>query len=159
MSGRDAAVRRAEAEITAYLEGLTGTPDVLAVERDDNRWLLRLAGTSRDVTTIWFTLRERTLAYETQFLPAPQENLPELYEFLLLRNERLYGVHFALCEERDVFLLGQMPVEAVTAGELDRVVGTLYAVVEDLFPCALRLGYASLLGAAQEGDGTPEAGG
>jgi hypothetical protein len=42
-----------------------------------------------------------------------------------------------------VFLRGELPVAALTAGELDRAIGTLYATVEQVFRGLLRIGFAS----------------
>ena len=83
------------------------TPTVRAVERvegDERRWFVRLAGDDKDVTTVWITLGQRTLRYETYVMPAPEENAGELYEHLLRRNERLIGAHFSIGTEDAVFL-------------------------------------------------------
>ncbi|RLE22449.1 MAG: YbjN domain-containing protein, partial [Actinobacteria bacterium] len=42
-----------------------------------------------------------------------------------------------------VYLRGEMPVTQVTLDELDRVLGTLYAQVEECFQALLRIGFAS----------------
>lgn len=122
-------------------------PVVVAVERDresgERRWFVRLRGEEKDVFTIWFTLRQRTLHYETYVMPAPEENEGALYEHLLRRNRHLYGAAFAIGEEDAVFLVGQLANDAVTEEELDRVLGSLYAWVERFFRPAMRIGFAS----------------
>jgi len=119
----------------------------LAVDRDPDlrRWYLRLRGEDRDFTTIWITLGQRTLQYETYFMPAPDEAHQEVYEYLLRRNHRLFGMRFSIGAEDAIYLVGQMPLSAVDEGELDRVVGSTYAYVEQYFRPALRLGFASRL--------------
>jgi len=102
-----------------------------------------MKGEQKDTFTIWFTLRQRTLHYETYVMPAPEENHQEFYEHLLRRNLKLYGAAFAIVEEDAVFLVGQLANEAVTDNELDRILGSLYAWVEQFFRPALRIGYAS----------------
>ena len=42
-----------------------------------------------------------------------------------------------------MFLRGELPLGAVTAEELDRAIGTLYATVEQVFQGLLRIGFAS----------------
>ena len=42
-----------------------------------------------------------------------------------------------------VFLRGELPVTQVTLAELDRVLGTLYAQVEQCFQALLRIGFSS----------------
>ena len=69
-------------------------------------------------------------------MPAPEENAGALYEHLLRRNERLVGAHFSIGIEDAVFLRGELGVAALTEAELDRVIGTLYATVEQMLPAA-----------------------
>jgi hypothetical protein len=142
-----AALARLEAQIDAWLAEFAGShPAVRAVDRadgDEVRWYVRMAGEDKDVTTVWLTLGQRTVRYETYVMPAPEENVAELYEHLLRRNDRLVGAHFSIGSEDAVFLRGELPVAALTAAELDRVIGTLYATVEQVFRGLLRIGFAS----------------
>lgn len=137
-----------EARIDAWLaDQLAHNPVVAAVERDresgERRWFVRVAGEEKDVFTVWFHLRQRTLHYETYVLPAPEENHARFYEHLLRRNLKLYGAAFAIGDEDAVFLVGQLDNAAVTRDELDRILGSLYAWVEQCFRPALRIGFAS----------------
>lgn len=120
-------------------------PLVLAVDRlaDDRRWFVRMRGDEKQVTTVWLWLRQRTLHYETQFMPAPEENREACFEYLMRLNNRLYGMRFAIGDEDAVYLVGQMPLSALNDGELDRIVGSAYAYTEQWFRPAMRLGYAS----------------
>ena len=98
------------------------------------RWFMRMRGEEKDITTVWLTLGQRTMRYETYVMPAPEENAAELYEHLLRRNERLVGAHFAIGVEDAVFLRGELPDVALSEAELDRILGTLYATVEQMLP-------------------------
>ena len=122
-----------------------GNPVVAAVDRDpaERRWYVRMRGEQKDTFTLWFTLRQRTFHYETYVMPAPEENHAEFYEHLLRRNETVVGAHFSVGAEDAVFLRGELPVAAVDAGELDRILGTVYATVELCFRPALAIGFAS----------------
>ena len=102
-----------------------------------------MAGEDKDITTVWITLGQRTLRYETYVMPAPEENAAEVFESLLRRNERLVGAHFSIGIEDAVFLRGELPLAVVTANELDRAIGTLYATVELVFRALLNIGFAS----------------
>jgi hypothetical protein len=102
-----------------------------------------MRGEAKEFITLWFTLGQRTLRYETYVMPAPLEHVAEVYEQALRRNERLVGAHFAIGVEDALFLRGELPLVALTEAELDRVVGSMYAYVEQAFPSLIRLGYAS----------------
>jgi hypothetical protein len=137
-----------DARIDAWLaEQLAQNPVVAAVDRDlgsgERRWFVRVRGEQKDVFTIWFHLRQRTLHYETYVMPAPEENHAAFYEHLLRRNLKLYGGAFAVGDEDAVFLVGQLDNAAVDEVELDRVLGSLYAWVEQCFRPALRIGFGS----------------
>ena len=104
---------------------------------------MRVRGEQKDVFTIWFHLRQRTLHYETYVMPAPEENHAAFYEHLLRRNLKLYGAAFAIGDEDAVFLVGQLANADVDDDELDRILGSLYEWVEQFFRPALRIGFAS----------------
>jgi hypothetical protein len=119
---------------------------IVAVDRgepNERRWYVRMRGEDKDFTTIWLTLGQRTLRYETYVMPAPEENAAELYEHLLRRNNQLVGCHFSIGLEDAVFLRGEIPVSILDEAELDRIIGTLYATVELCFRGLLRIGFAS----------------
>jgi hypothetical protein len=124
---------------------LIESPVIAAIDHDpeQRRWFIRIKGEEKTVTTVWLTLRERTLHYETHFMPAPEENIQELYELLLRANARLFGMRFAIGDEDAIFLVGQMPLGAVDEDELDRIVGSTYAYAEQYFRPAMSIGYAS----------------
>lgn len=120
-------------------------PIVLAVDHDRpaSRWYIRLSGDEKTVTTVWLTLRQRTLHYETYFMPAPEENVEALYEYLLRLNARLFAMRFSIGAENALYLVGQLPVTAIDEDELDRIIGSAYAYSEQYFRPAMRIGYTS----------------
>ncbi len=116
---------------------VTRDPDV------ERRWYVRIAGEQRDFTTVWMTLGQRTLKYESYVLPAPEENQRDLFEFVLRLNHRLVGAQFGIGPEDAIFLTGELPVAAVNEGELDRIIGSIFEYVERYFRPMLHLGFAS----------------
>jgi hypothetical protein len=107
------------------------------------RWYIRMRGEEKDFITVWLTLGQRTLRYETYVMPAPEENAQKVNELLLRRNDTLVGCHFSIGGEDAIYLRGELPDVAVDEDELDRVLGTLYATVEANFRPLLRLAFAS----------------
>ena len=105
--------------------------------------MIRVTAEEKEIFSIWFHLRQRTLHVETYLMPAPEENLAQTYEYLLRRNLRLNAFSFSIGSEDAVFLVGQIPVQWVTEAELDRLFGSVYAYVEQSFRPAMRLGIAS----------------
>jgi hypothetical protein len=160
----DEALARLERSIDRWLAGFqAGNPDIAAVDRGEpadaeRRWYVRMRGDEKEFITVWFTLGQRTLRYEAYVMPAPEENVVELYEQLLRRNERLVGAHFAIGVEDAIFLRGELPNSALTEAELDRIIGSLYACVEQSFPGMIRLGFASRFRPSGGDDGGATAG-
>ena len=136
-----------QSDIDGWLAEIADAHDhILAVDRttdDDVRWYVRMRGDDKEFTTVWLRLGQRTLRYETYVMPAPEENDGELYEHLLRRNNSLVGAHFSIGIEDAVFLRGEIPLSLVTIDELDRILGTLYATVEQCFQMLLRIGFRS----------------
>ena len=122
---------------------LEANPVVAAVDRDMElrRWYVRLAGEEKATFTVWLTLGQRTLHYESYFMPAPEENVERVYEYLLRLNTRLFAMRFAVGEEDAVYLVGQMPLSALDEDELDRILGSAYAYSEQYFRPAMRIGF------------------
>ena len=119
---------------------------IVAVDRSpggDVRWFVRMRGEDKDFTTVWLTLGQRTLRYETYVMPAPEENHAELYEHVLRRNDRLVGARFSIGVEDAIFLRGEVSVDQVDFERLDQLLGTLYAQVEQCFTGMIRIGFAS----------------
>ena len=144
----------ARAELTAWLAELETDPDrsgmVAAVvadeESDIDRWFVRLHGDAKDVYSVWFELDQRTLAYETYVMPAPEENHAAFFEQLLIRNAKLFDLSFSIGAERAIFLKGRLELDRVSSDSLDRILGTVHATVEQCFVPAIRLGFASRFG-------------
>jgi hypothetical protein len=133
--------------VDAWLERqLAENPAVAALDRGEpgeHRWYLRLLGEEKEVFAVWWTLRQRTLHYETYVMPDPPENRGEVFELLLRRNARIFGAAFNIGDEDAVYLAGQVPLAQLDDGELDRILGTLWEWVERTFRPAMRLGFAS----------------
>ncbi|MEY3091457.1 MAG: hypothetical protein RLZZ269_344 [Actinomycetota bacterium] len=139
-----------ERQIDEWLGNLRSTNSaIVAIDHAEpepafrSRWYVRMAGESKEFTTIWITLGQRTLRYETYVMPAPEENALEVFDNLLRRNEKLIGAHFSIGAEDAVFLRGDLPLSALSEAELDRIVGSTYAYVEQCFRPLLRIGFAS----------------
>lgn len=143
----DSTLARLERNIDEWLANLRGSNTaIVAIDRaegDEFRWYVRMRGEEKEFTTIWITLGQRTLRYETYVMPAPEENAEHLYESVLRRNERLVGAHFSIGAEDALFLRGELPLALVCEAELDRIVGTIYDIVEKAFPSLIRIGFAS----------------
>jgi Putative bacterial sensory transduction regulator len=106
-------------------------------------YLVRLEGQHKLATMTWLIVGTHSLHVEAFFCRQPDENHAAFYRFLLRRNGRMYGVHFALDPVGDVYLVGRLPLESVAPDEIDRVLGCVLTYSDENFDPALTLGFAS----------------
>jgi hypothetical protein len=127
-----------------HLEGdVAAEPWVQAVEHDASipRWYVRFGCDTRDAATIYFDLHQRSLHYEVYFLPDPPQGHELLYRSALAWNHDLYGAHFSVGRDGDLYLTGRVLLEHLDRAELDRIIGVLYVAVERYFPIAVRIAF------------------
>jgi hypothetical protein len=112
---------------------------------DAGSFLVTLAGEHKLKTMTWLVVQDHTLLVEAFFMRAPAENAAGTYAFLLGRNARTYGVHFSVDRVGDVFLTGQVPLAAVDADEIDRLLGCTRTYADENFDPAVALGFAGAI--------------
>ncbi|MHB1595105.1 MAG: type III secretion system chaperone family protein [Streptosporangiaceae bacterium] len=106
-------------------------------------FLVRLEGQHKLVTMAWLIVEAHSLHVEAFFCRQPDENHAEFYRFLLTHGSRMYGVHFALDPVGDVYLVGRLPLAAISAEEIDRLLGCVLSYSDENFDQALMIGFAS----------------
>jgi hypothetical protein len=108
-------------------------------------YLVSLPGQHKLKTMTWLIAGTHSLQVEAFFCRQPDENHAEFYRFLLEHNARMYGVHFALDPVGDVYLVGRLPLAAITPDEVDRLLGCVLSYADDTFDQALMIGFASAI--------------
>jgi Putative bacterial sensory transduction regulator len=111
--------------------------------RQPGAYLVRLEGQHKLATMTWLITQAHSLHVEAFFCRQPDENHAEFYRYLLERGSRMYGVHFALDPVGDVYLVGRLPLTAVTPEEIDRLLGCVLSYSDENFDQALMIGFAS----------------
>jgi hypothetical protein len=106
-------------------------------------YLVRLEGQHKLATMTWLIAGTHSLHVEAFFCRRPDENHAAFYRFLLERGGRMYGVHFAIDEAGDVYLVGRLPLGGIDAVEIDRILGCVLSYSDENFDPALMLGFAS----------------
>lgn len=117
-----------------FHEGANGSLPGIVVE---------LPGERRLVTNTLLSIGEHSVRVEAFVCRKPDENFEGVYRFLLKRNRRLYGVAYTLDNVGDIYLVGRMSLGAVTADEIDRVLGQVLEAVDSDFNTLLELGFRS----------------
>jgi hypothetical protein len=108
-------------------------------------FVVSLPGEAKLRTTASVLVGEVSLSVSAFVVRRPDENHEAFYRWLLTRNLRLPGVAFALDPLGDVFLVGRLPIEAVTEQALDQVLGAVLAAADSSFNDLLVLGFLSAM--------------
>jgi Putative bacterial sensory transduction regulator len=129
-------------------DALGGMLDRLGLEYtrpEPGAYLVRLAGEHKLATMTWLVAGQHSLQVEAFFCRQPDENHAAFYRFLLEKNGRLFGVHFAVDQTGDVYLTGRLPLSAITDDEIDRLLGCVLTYSDESFNEALKLGFGSAI--------------
>jgi hypothetical protein len=132
-------------EPAAALRAALDSLEVSYSSPEPGSFLVKLPGQHKLATMAWLIAGRHSLHVEAFFCRKPDENEAEFYRFLLERNARRYGVHFAVDPVGDVYLVGRQPREAISAHEVDRLLGCVLSYADDIFDQALMLGFASAI--------------
>ena len=112
-------------------------------EEQPGAFLVSLPGAHKLATMCWLVVGEHSLQVEAFFVRRPDENHEAFYKWLLERNARMYAVAFAVDNVGDVYLVGRLPLAAVTTDEIDRILGSVLTYADEWFDAALELGFRS----------------
>ncbi len=107
------------------------------------QFLVVLPGTHKLATHCWLVAGRHSLLVEAFVVRKPDENAEEFGRFLLRRNARMYAVAFCTDPVGDVYLVGRLPLAAVTADEVDRILGAVLQYADEAFDPLLEIGFAS----------------
>jgi hypothetical protein len=101
-----------------------------------------LPGTRKLTTECALQLGRHDLDLRAFVARNPDENHERVYRWLLERNLRLYGIRFSVDSLGDIYLTGRISRPAVTAEEVDRLLGAVADTADSAFNTILELGFA-----------------
>jgi hypothetical protein len=107
--------------------------------------VVTLPGQHKLRTTTALTVGDHALTINAFVARNPDENHEAVYRWLLERNQRMYGVSFAVDHLGDIYLVGRLPLDAVTPAELDRLLGCVLEYADGSFNTILELGFATAI--------------
>ncbi|RDI29956.1 YbjN domain-containing protein [Lentzea flaviverrucosa] len=113
--------------------------------REPGKFFVTLPGTKKLQTNAWLVETAHALVVEAFVCRRPDQAFEDVYRFLLRRNARLYGVHYTIDAEGDIYLVGRVGKHAVTADELDRVLGQVLEAADGDFNPLLEIGFADAI--------------
>jgi hypothetical protein len=127
-----------------HADVIRATLDEREVEFEEAKpgaFLVKLPGSHKLATMTWLVVGDHSLHVEAFFVRRPDENHEAFYKWLLERNARMFAVAFAIDNLGDVYLVGRLPLSAVNAEEIDRILGSVLTYSDEWFDTALELGF------------------
>ena len=115
----------------------------LDFEISGNTCTVVLPGEHKLRTTFSLVAGEHSLSVNAFVARHPDENADAVHRWLLERNRRLFGIAYAIDQLGDIYLVGRIPVEAVSEQLLDQVLGAVLSEADGSFNIILELGFRS----------------
>jgi hypothetical protein len=112
-------------------------------EPQPEQFFVKLPGTHKLVTNCWLVVGQHGLLVEAFVCRRPDENHDEFHTWLLRRNSKTFAVSFAVDQVGDVYLVGRLPLAAVTTEEVDRILGAVLQYADESFDTLLEIGFAT----------------
>lgn len=129
---------RARAAVREALSSL----DMTWGEAQPGLFSVSIPGTRKLITDCALEVGVHALQVRAFVARRPDENHQAVYEWLLQRNVKLYGIAFCLDALGDIYLVGKIGNAAVSASEVDRLLGAVAETADNSFNVILDLGFA-----------------
>jgi hypothetical protein len=133
------------AEVRSLIEAVCAERELPCESTGPSSYAVTLPGTHKLRTVCNLIVGEHALRVEAFVMRHPDENREELWAWLLRRNARMYGVAFSVDAAGDVYLTGRLGLAAVTADELDRLLGAVLTYADESFDTMLEIGFGSAI--------------
>jgi hypothetical protein len=104
---------------------------------------VNLPGERRLKTACMLTIGDQGVSIEAFVVRRPDENRERVHEWLLRRNPRMYAVTWSIDDSGDIYLTGKMPLAAISADEIDRILGAVLEYSDGSFNYLLQIGFGS----------------
>lgn len=127
------------------IEEFLDSHDLEFEQKDSDTYLITLPGEKKLQTHCALIVGNHSLSINAFVIRKPDDNEAAVHAWCLSKNASLYGIAFAINELRDIFLVGRLPLSAVTDREIDRLVGAVLQVSDSSFNPLLELGFATAI--------------
>jgi hypothetical protein len=141
----DARTDDAQTKVIECIEAALRGAELAWESPEPGGYVVQLPGTRKLSTTLSLRVGRHALSLNAFVIRRPDENQEGVHRWLLERNLRLYGVSYAVDRLGDIYLVGKLPLGAVTEEELDRLLGSVLEAADGSFNTLLELGFAGAI--------------
>ena len=127
------------------IEEFLDSHDLEFEHKDENTFLITLPGEKKLQTHCALIIGDHSLSINAFVIRKPDENEGAVHAWCMAKNAGMYGIGFATNELGDIFLVGRLPLSAVTDREIDRLIGAVLQYSDSSFNPLLELGFANAI--------------
>jgi hypothetical protein len=114
-------------------------------EQDGKSFLITLKGEKKLQTHCALIVGDHSLSINAFVIRKPDENEDQVHHWCMSKNASMYGLAFAINPLGDIYLVGRLPLDAVNAKELDRILGSVLQYSDSSFNPLLEIGFADAI--------------
>ena len=129
----------------AVIEEFLSSHDLDFEKKDSNTFLVSLPGEKKLQTHCALVVGDHSLSINAFVIRKPDENEGGVHAWCMQKNASMYGIAFAINELGDLYLVGRLPLPAVTDRESDRLLGAVLQYSDSSFNPLLELGFANAI--------------
>ena len=133
------------ASAIAVIEDFLESHDIDFERKDEKTFLITLPGEKKLQTHCALIVGDYSLMVSAFVIRKPDDNEALVHHWCMSKNASMYGVAFAINELGDIYLVGRLPLAAVTSAELDKVIGSILQYSDSSFNPLLELGFANAI--------------
>lgn len=114
-------------------------------EQEGDSFLITLKGEKKLQTHCALIVGDHSLSINAFVIRKPDENEERVHHWCMSKNASMYGLAFAINQLGDIYLVGRLPLDAVNAKELDRILGSVLQYSDSSFNPLLEIGFANAI--------------
>jgi hypothetical protein len=133
------------AAVVDVIEDFLQSHDIDFEKSNEKSFLITLPGEKKLQTHCALVIGDHSLMISAFVIRKPDDNEAAVHHWCMSKNASMYSVAFAINELGDIYLVGRLPLAAVTSQELDKVIGAVLQYSDSSFNPLLELGFANAI--------------
>ena len=133
------------AAVVDVVEDFLQSHDIEFEKSNEKSFLITLPGEKKLQTHCALVIGDHSLMISAFVIRKPDDNEGAVHHWCMSKNASMYSVAFAINELGDIYLVGRLPLAAVTSQELDKVIGAVLQYSDSSFNPLLELAFANAI--------------
>ena len=114
-------------------------------KQGENTFMVTLPGEKKLQTHCALVVGDHSLSINAFVIRKPDTHEDAVHKWCMTKNASMYGIALAINELGDIYLVGRLPLDAVNAQEIDRLIGSVLQYSDSSFNPLLELGFADAI--------------